>query len=1771
MAKLSGNNNQSIGIISDFFGQSPYPNYIKGADYKFLSVSKSLVDYFSAEAPENFVGKDFSALIKDEKVSALYDDFDKEIPEGTDTIDRVLPSYVDKDGIQRYVRVSKTVLKDSDNNVVGVIGNLFDYTMTHDAKVRFDRQAQNYLKLPNKAFCCAFIDATEWKMLDFTIVEDNHLVHLNISVSEFLAKSDRAISSDSNAHRFFTDFGRSEVLKKFNAGDTGSSIEFLIENDDSTSFWVKFEYFFIVNPENDHVCILLSVLDVSAQRTEMDNLIKAAEQDSMTELLNHESAMTKIRQYIQMESRNNLNALFIIDIDNFKEINDTFGHRTGDTVIIEFAQRISASFRESDIVGRIGGDEFLVLMKDIDSVWTATNKAAELINTLQYECRREGRSIFLTSSIGVALFSENVNLEDLYSEADEALYKAKNSGKNKYILNENGDFSSFDSTSKVADIAVDLKTVLSGIDGIMFIAEIEDDDIRILYSSNSHYNQMIIEQMPADEYSRLLYAIKKAHELEIPLDYTSPKPLVFRNKSRWLHIKGNFLESDKPRTIKLSLIVTDVFSFKNTQQQLEIQNTKNNLALSITNLLIWEYDLQTRFITLHNSEEKSIPYWGKDMCFSQSNDDYIALYSKIDEGEKEGSSFIHFKNFFGYQTWMQVSFKTTYDDRGRISGALFAAVDVTNFMNVMDKYEGLLRRYDNNVADNRSAFRINLSENKLLACSLNNGLPQVPSSVKTGDEFFMFLLENISAPDERMADLKDTLTVKNAIDRLDIGTEVIEEELFIRLDTDDSEWHMLKMFLAVNPETNDKELIAFFRNIHAERTSQMIIDGFIKYEYELLAVLDTTKEAIKFIQEKTPKYITNTNDTYDFTNFLYDYLPDYVVENELQECAYTMDIHSIVKELSKNNIYSLSVSVYENNGEQVEIRRKRYQYKYIDDSKRYVAITRTDITDQYKSEFDSVSGIYNRNSFYKRTKNLIMSNPRTSYVIVRWDIDKFKLYNDTFGTDAGDELLAMIGNSYRELLSDDLIIANLGADNFAICMPSNKFDPDEQQAFIANLFSSFSQNFTLTYHMAAYRITDTSLDISIMCDRAAIAVKSIKEQVSTRFIWYDDNMLKNAVREQELISEIRRALDNNEFCLYVQPQYNQITEKLIGGEVLVRWKKQDGTIVTPGEFVPVMERSGLISRLDEFIWNQTAKYLSNRIKNKQNIVPLAVNISRRDFYNPRFCEIFYNLTEKYGILPEHLDLEVTESAYIENADLIIGIINELRSRGFKIKMDDFGSGYSSLNTLKTVPVDTIKLDMQFITLDDGDETSNFRGGVILDSVLRMAHWLGLPVIAEGVETRKQAEFLKSIDCAIIQGFYFSKPLPLDEFSALLDNSVPEYNDSKALDVNSEFDNYDFWDPTSYSAILFNSFIGPAAIFECYGNNISPLRINDLFFKEIGVTPNEYNYFNADFKKLIYKDDYDKFLDCLKEIALTTEELQYEFRWYTPSSPKPEAYIWVRLRIRRIAHNDQRFVAFVNLENITERKALEIRDTILANRLSNFIETIPNGIFAFEISDSIEITYMNSKLYSIFGYTKGDVEDEKNFNPILDVHPDDRDIVFDAIWSDSMADDSQNLNIRHHCKDGTYKSVNMRIIKPTFTNESTIGYAIISEESDSLKNLYEIEAIASHSDRLISRFDLQNGRLIHYFQFSDYFDLPDDALAETLDDISKYGIIKAELDNATFHEGLKQGKSQDTIILYMREKNKEYAPYLCKTTLVKDSSGVPIFAIMSLQKSNGENE
>lgn len=1771
MAELFGNHEQILKVITDYYKNSPRPTYIKDMDNRYITVSKSFMEYFGTTDESVFIGKTAAEANKNRIISTFYDQYDKDFhASNEECFSSILPSFLDPSGGQHYVRVEQFFIRDEAGEPIAISGIAFDCTRTYEAKSRFDRQSDKFLRLNENDLCCAFIDVTEWRMLDLTVLEDNHVVHKTMDVDTFIITSDRNVSAFSDSHDFFKNLNRNSIIKKFNAGDLGDHEDFHVEKKDSGEpIWVRYEYVFLVNPENNHICILLSVSDVSAQKNEFDNLVRAAEQDSMTGLYNHESAMEKINTYIKQNGKTSLSALFIIDIDNFKSVNDRFGHRTGDTVIIDTAERISSCFTEYDIIGRIGGDEFLVLMKNIDSAWTATNKGAELINALQYECRRDGESIFLTASIGIAIINDNVNVEDVYSEADEALYKAKYSGKNKYMLSDRVDFSSFDSVSKVADISVDLQTVLNGIDGVFFIAEIENDELRILYTSNQKYNQDSVDQLMAEDYDALMKSIKTSYANGTSLDYTFARPYKFYDKMKWCHAKGNFLDPDRPDTIKFTMIVTDVFTIKNTQQLLEIENTKNNLALSISNILIWEYDTTTKLITLHNSDEASIPYWNEGMCYAKSANDYLGMYSQLESGVPEGTFFIHFKSFFGKQMWMQVSFKTTFDESGHVIGALFAAIDVTNFMNVVDKYEAALRRFSVVNEEQGTAFHLDLSENKILN-TVNNYFSEMPADISTADEFFAYIRSFMICSDERAADLKDSLSVKNAINALAVGNDMLEEEVFCQLNTEDSEWFLLRLYPVTNPDTKNKELIGYFRNVNSEHISQTIIESIVSSEFETICVIDINRHTFKTIQDKTGRY-SNINESIDYEDYLYNTLGDYVLENEVQDCAFNMDLHNLIKELKKNAVRTLSVSVYENINGQIEIRRKRYQYTFIDESQKFIAMTKSDITDQYNSEFDPLTGLYNRNSFYQHCAELFEANPRTSFMILRWDIDRFKVFNDTFGTDAGDELLAMIGNAYRDRIVDNVIVANLGADNFALCMPMSYFSIDEQTAFLDNLFSSITTTYSLTYHMAGYRITDTSLDLNIMCDRAAFAIKTIKESNSVRFVWYDEQMRENVIKEQELIAQIRTAFDTNQFQAFVQPQFNQMTHKLVSGEVLARWVKEDGSTVMPSIFVPLMEKSGLISRLDELIWEKAAEYIHERKVANKPIVPLAVNISVKDFYRPNFCQFFYDLIEKYEIEASDLDLEITESAYIENTDLLVSRIQDLRNRGFKIKMDDFGAGYSSLNTLKDVPVDMIKLDMAFINFADNDEEVAFRGGVILDSILRMSHWLGIPVIAEGVETAKQAEFLKSIDCAIIQGYFFSKPLPLDEFSIMLDTEA-DTNQITSLTVSSNFDSYDFWDPSSYSSILFNSFLGPAGIFEYYNGKVTPLRLNDMFYHELKVTPEDFDFFHTDILDLVHSDDYEDFSNFLNEITKNTDKYYFEGKWIDPGTLKNPSgnvdTLWVLLKARRIAYTEKRFIFFVSIENTTERKELEFSNMGLANRLISFVDTLPGGAFIFEVTNTINVSYMSDKLFSLFGYSKHSEDDVDRFNPLLSIDEDDRDKVFDALWSKFENSEPKSLNVRAICKDGSRKWITLLINIPSFDEGKTIGFCQITSVGQMPKlnaDMSEIEAIASHSNLLISRYNIRTNKIVHYYQFSDYFDIPADVPVDNFENIAKYEIFKAEVPTDEFTSAISAGNVDSSVVFQAREKNGQYAPYSCKTTIVRDHDGNPLFATMSLKK------
>lgn len=417
------------------------------------------------------------------------------------------------------------------------------------------------------------------------------------------------------------------------------------------------------------------------------------------------------------------------------------------------------------------------------------------------------------------------------------------------------------------------------------------------------------------------------------------------------------------------------------------------------------------------------------------------------------------------------------------------------------------------------------------------------------------------------------------------------------------------------------------------------------------------------------------------------------------------------------------------------------------------------------SERDRLTGIYNRERFYERTSELLHSNPKQPYMIYCLNIDKFKLINDLFGTTEGDKLLIYIAKQLSMMVCSDSVYGRLTADNFAVCTrhPGEEGNEERITEHINAIMDRYPLAIRIVVRCGFYLIHDIDIPIEIMCDRANMAIMEIKGSYSKRFSIYDDKIRHKILQEQEIINEMKRALDEQQFAVYYQPKYNMETRKIIGAEALVRWVHPIKGIISPGIFIPVFEKNGFISSLDTYVWERTCQDIRDWIKKGYIVNPISVNVSRAELYNNNLCIILQNLIQKYAI-PIHLfQLEITESAYTENPEQLIESVDQLKAAGFSILMDDFGSGYSSLNTLKDVPVDVLKLDLKFLYNMD----ENIKANYILKSVVQMAKRLELTVIAEGVETEQQADFLLSIGCVRGQGYLFAKPMTKVQYTDLI--------------------------------------------------------------------------------------------------------------------------------------------------------------------------------------------------------------------------------------------------------------------------------------------------------------------------------------------------------------------------------------------------------------------
>ncbi len=553
---------------------------------------------------------------------------------------------------------------------------------------------------------------------------------------------------------------------------------------------------------------------------------------------------------------------------------------------------------------------------------------------------------------------------------------------------------------------------------------------------------------------------------------------------------------------------------------------------------------------------------------------------------------------------------------------------------------------------------------------------------------------------------------------------------------------MGNVLFITNKRTSYKELVDYL-------SKDYIIDFYYNNNYE--KGLSTNKYDLIIIDSNNDKNILKDIKNQDE----YKYIPVFVIGKDQKNKEYYLD----------NGAYDyISLPL-----------QKEYFASFINN-----AIDQTTYPKalRYSYEYDKLTEIFNENTFIKESEAILSHHShKDHYYLIRFDIKKYTLLLYLFGEKRAQIILKNIGGLLIELSSKyDMVYGRLNKDRFAVLLNGSK---NKLDTFAKELRRSVKElnksHYDIELTLGVFEIKNYNVSITEMLSYATVAAKEIKSSLTTLYKLYDESITERLAVEQQYLLQFSEALRNKEFTIYLQPKFDIINNKMVGAEALVRWIK-DGRVLPPNTFIPIFEKNGLIAELDREVWNQTAKYIKQRKQKGLSLFPISVNVSRYFLTDENFIPDIISITKKYGISPELFELELTESLF-SNVQLIKAVTTKLRACGFKILMDDFGSGYSSLNILKDVDFDVLKIDLKFFQAEDKKSQN------IIKSVLDIAHSMEIPAIAEGVETRHYIELLRSYGCNYVQGYYYSKPLPVNEFNKFAKKSLPKEGESLKRMIN----------------------------------------------------------------------------------------------------------------------------------------------------------------------------------------------------------------------------------------------------------------------------------------------------------------------------------------------------------------------------------------------------
>lgn len=414
-------------------------------------------------------------------------------------------------------------------------------------------------------------------------------------------------------------------------------------------------------------------------------------------------------------------------------------------------------------------------------------------------------------------------------------------------------------------------------------------------------------------------------------------------------------------------------------------------------------------------------------------------------------------------------------------------------------------------------------------------------------------------------------------------------------------------------------------------------------------------------------------------------------------------------------------------------------------------------------QYDKLTGLYDGVTFCHMVKNAVAEDNEKKYALILFDIEKFKIVNELYGFDFADEVLEFIAFNMRNIFKEtDAVICHFMSDFFGIF---TEYDSEEDLIEMVKQISSKTslyKNVPVSLSFGIHKIRDRSLSPRLICDYANMAKKTVKGNRIVNYAFYTEKIKNRILEDKYIENEMEYALKNGQFSMYLQPKYNISTSEIIGAEALVRWVHPKKGLIMPDKFIPLFEKNGFIVNLDKYIWEQACIEIRKWIDSGQTPVPISVNVSRVNVGNPKLIEILDSLVEKYKIDKKYLELEITETVYYDDQNHLIETLNQLKKADYTLLMDDFGSGFSSLNMLKNTPFDILKIDRNFLN----ETMITDKGKKIILHTISLSNDIGINTVAEGVETKEQAEYLLECGCNVAQGYYYSKPVELNVFDEM---------------------------------------------------------------------------------------------------------------------------------------------------------------------------------------------------------------------------------------------------------------------------------------------------------------------------------------------------------------------------------------------------------------------